>query len=64
MSVGRAAIPVIVISYSSNAEDITECYRQKANAYMVKATDLKSWAQYYAQLCHFWMETIVLPKAA
>lgn len=64
LSVGQPAIPVIVVSHSSNAEDIAECYRQKANAYMVKSTDLKSWVQYYAHLCHFWMETIVLPKAA
>jgi CheY-like chemotaxis protein len=61
----QPGVPVIVVSHSNDANDIAECYRQRANAYMVKkASDLQSWIQYYSHLCHFWMDTIVVPEAA
>jgi CheY-like chemotaxis protein len=57
-------IPIIIVSHSDDSGDITDCYRQRANAYMVKAPDLGSWINHFSNLCHFWTNTIVLPKAA
>jgi DNA-binding NarL/FixJ family response regulator len=57
-------VPIIMVSHSNDPVDIRECYRQQANAYMVKSPDFSSWVQYFSHLCHFWIDTIVLPKAA
>jgi CheY-like chemotaxis protein len=60
----RPAVPVIIVSHSSAADDITECYRQRANAYVVKSLDMRSWVQYFSRLCNFWMNTVSLPHVA
>lgn len=56
-------VPIIVVSNSDHPDDITECYRHNANAYMVKSQDLQSWYSYFSNLCHLWLETISLPVA-
>lgn len=56
------AIPIIVLSHSNHPDDITDCYRNQANAYMVKSPDFNQWHSYFSHLCHFWLDTINLPK--
>lgn len=60
----RPAVPVIIVSHSSATDDITECYRQRANAYVVKSMDMGSWVHYFSRLCNFWMDTVSLPHVA
>lgn len=55
-------IPIIVLSASDHKDDIKASYRHKANAYMVKSQDLNSSFAYFRDLCHFWWNTISLPK--
>jgi CheY-like chemotaxis protein len=56
-------VPIIVLSNSDHPEDITECYRHNANAYMIKSQELHTWYSYFSNLCHLWLETINLPAA-
>ncbi|KAA6437026.1 response regulator [Dyadobacter flavalbus] len=55
-------VPIIVLSNSDHPDDITECYRHNANAYMIKSQDLQTWRSYFSNLCHLWLETINLPS--
>ena len=55
-------IQIIVLSASDHKDDIKASYRHKANAYMVKSQDLNSSFAYFRDLCHFWWNTISLPK--
>ena len=57
-----AAVPIIVLSASDHKDDIKASYRHKANAYMIKSQDLNSSFSYFRDLCHFWWNTISLPK--
>ncbi|MCE6989729.1 response regulator [Dyadobacter sp. CY323] len=64
LNIKRPAVPIIIISHSNAADDISECYRQRANAYVVKSTDMNSWAQHFSHLCYFWMDTVAVPNVA
>lgn len=55
-------IPVIVLSNSENATDITACYSQHANAYIRKPLDLESNLQILKNINEFWTRTARLPK--
>ncbi len=59
----QTPIPVVIVSSSEHKDDIHECYRHKANAYMVKSLDLSQWLNYFRELCNFWCRTITLPPA-
>ncbi|MFK7956760.1 MAG: response regulator [Lysobacterales bacterium] len=50
-------IPVVMMSTSSNDEDIGYCYRHHANAYMVKAMGLRESRQSVENLVRFWFDT-------
>jgi len=52
-------IPIIVLSQSDDPDDIRDCYRCQANAYMTKSSDLTVWFSFFSYLCHFWMDTIL-----
>jgi CheY-like chemotaxis protein len=53
---------VIVFSSSGQQQDIKESYAVGANAYMVKSEDLTKSASNFKDLCHFWWNTVTLPK--
>jgi DNA-binding NarL/FixJ family response regulator len=57
-----APVPVIVFSFSDHQEDVKASYRHRANAYMVKSLDLNESFSCLQDLCHFWWDTITLPK--
>jgi len=56
-----ATIPVLVLSSSAAAQDITESYRAHANCYLQKPTGLPGFAKLAASLQAFWLETAKLP---
>ncbi|TDE11549.1 response regulator [Dyadobacter psychrotolerans] len=58
-----STVPIIVLSNSDHQDDIKASYQHKANAYMIKSTELDKWFPYFQDLCHFWWRTIVLPKS-
>ena len=55
-------VPVIVFSFSENQEDIKLSYSHRANAYMVKSRNLHETVSNLEKVCHFWWNTISLPK--
>ncbi|GGB83770.1 response regulator [Dyadobacter sediminis] len=54
-------VPIIILSNSDHPDDIAECYRCNANAYMIKSQDPRTWYAYFSNLCHLWLEIINLP---
>jgi CheY-like chemotaxis protein len=55
-------IPVIVLTTSSDARDIENCYKAGANSYVTKPVDLPSFLQAIERLKDWWFEVVVLPK--
>ena len=48
------AIPVVVLSSSSETTDLTECYRLGVNGYVVKAVDYQGFMTSVRQIGAFW----------
>lgn len=55
-------IPVIVLTTSSDDEDIEKCYRAGANSYIQKPVDLDGFFAAIQRLKNFWFEVALLPK--
>jgi CheY-like chemotaxis protein len=55
------AIPVIVLTSSSDPGDVDRCYRAGANGYIQKPQDLKSFLEIIRRLKEYWLETSILP---
>lgn len=51
-------IPVVMMSTSSNQDDISYCYRNHANAYLVKALSREANKESVESLLRFWFETV------
>ncbi len=58
-----SSIPVIALTTSSAPEDIEECYRHGANAYVVKPPEFTVFMEKMRSLEAFWFEAAVLPEA-
>jgi CheY-like chemotaxis protein len=56
------AIPVIVLTTSSDDKDIEACYRSGANSYIQKPVDLQGFFAAIQRLKDFWFEVVLLPK--
>ncbi|WP_017720186.1 response regulator [Kamptonema formosum] len=54
-------IPVVVFTTSSNPKDIQTCYRNGANAYIVKPIDLDKLRKTVRLLIDYWFEAVILP---
>jgi CheY-like chemotaxis protein len=54
-------IPTIILTSSMGAKDIQGCYEAHANAYLVKPTDLGSFASLLASIEAFWLTLATLP---
>jgi chemotaxis family two-component system response regulator Rcp1 len=54
-------IPVVILSSSSAARDITSCYELGANCYIVKPIDLESFRKVVLTVEEFWLNTVELP---
>jgi DNA-binding response OmpR family regulator len=57
-------IPVIMYSNTSAPETIQTCYREGANAYVVKPRDYDEIVVAIDQLLSFWAETADIPLPA
>ncbi|MCK8493008.1 MULTISPECIES: response regulator [Spirosoma] len=55
-------VPVVILSYSNNREDITESYFYGSTSYITKPTDVKQWEKYIQTLRVYWWETVTLPN--
>jgi len=54
-------IPVVMFSASTNDDDMVRCYKQHANAYVRKPSDLESSLAVVRQIERFWFGTARLP---
>ncbi|MGB9980219.1 response regulator [Methanobacterium sp.] len=55
-------IPVIVLTNSSDNNDIFESYGQYANAYITKPTDFNEFRRYMLTFKDFWLNSVKLPQ--
>lgn len=55
------SIPVIILSTSSNARDIDDCYRLGANSYMTKPIEYAVLEEKVCLIIHYWLKTAELP---
>jgi CheY-like chemotaxis protein len=58
------AIPVIILSTSSNFREIESCYLAGANSYMVKPSSPAEFVEAIRKLKEFWLEAATLPALA
>jgi CheY-like chemotaxis protein len=56
------AMPIIVLTSSSEEPDIEECYRLGVNSYIVKPVDFDQFSEAVAQLGFYWLLLNVAPK--
>lgn len=55
------AIPVVVVTTSSNPRDVYTCYDQGANSYMVKSIDFVRFQRDVNSMIAYWFDTALLP---
>lgn len=53
-------IPVVVLTSSSNSEDVSRCYKLGANAFVIKPTSFKEFQKIIEMICFFWIEIYAL----
>jgi len=56
------AIPVVVLTTSTDERDIESCYAHGANSYITKPVDMEGLFTAIARLRDYWFEIVVLPK--
>lgn len=57
----KRCIPVIILTSSSNSDDINSAYRKYANAYLVKPNDITELTDLMRTLDKFWLQISKLP---
>jgi two-component system, chemotaxis family, response regulator Rcp1 len=55
-------IPVIVLTSSTSAEDVSEAYGEHANCYIAKPVDLDEFTRIIVMIQEFWFNTVILPS--
>lgn len=55
------ATPVVVLTTSTNEDDIVQAYRRGANAYVMKPAGLDGWLRVLATINEFWLSVARLP---
>ena len=58
------AIPVVVLTTSSDQRDIDTCYQRGANSYIQKPVAFDVFAGLIGQLKSYWFEAVLLPDEA
>jgi chemotaxis family two-component system response regulator Rcp1 len=59
---GLRQIPVVILSTSTNAEDVRRAYDLHANCYVPKPLDVDQLVQLGRLLEEFWLSTVLLPS--
>jgi CheY-like chemotaxis protein len=58
------AIPVIVLTTSSDERDVAGCYQAGANSYVQKPVSLERFFLAVQRLKEYWFEVVILPRPA
>lgn len=56
-------VPILVMSSSTNPEDIRRAYSSGASSFYRKPMNIGEWSVYFERLRRFWWETVMLPLA-
>jgi two-component system response regulator len=54
-------IPVIVLTTSSDKNDILQCYDLHANCYVLKPIDIEKFIEVFRSINHFWFTHVSFP---
>jgi two-component system response regulator len=57
-------LPVVVVSTSSQSDDIARSYQHGANSYVVKRMDAEAPGRYVAEAARYWVELNSPPRAS
>lgn len=55
-------IPVVILSTSSNRDDILKSYEEHANCFITKPSDFDKFQKVIQSMENFWFSTVRLPK--
>lgn len=55
-------MPVIMLSQSADAEDISESYALRGNSYIVKPSGYEKWLECISSFRQYWWDAVTLPK--
>ncbi len=58
------SIPVIILTTSSDTDDVNDCYDLGANSYIQKPVNYENLILAMQSLKEYWFDTAILPKAA
>ena len=56
------AIPIVVLTTSSDERDIEQCYQLGANSYVQKPVDLAGFVKSISRMKDYWFEVVITPK--
>lgn len=56
-----SAVPVVILTSSSNDADVTHCYRLGARSYFVKPLTLGEMSDFVDSIVNYWFKGCVLP---
>ncbi len=56
------AIPVVVLTTSSDYRDVDACYSAGANSYIQKPVDLTGFFQSIAKMAEYWFRVALIPR--
>lgn len=56
-------LPVVILTSSADRDDVVDCYRNHANAYLTKPTDHDDFVSLVESLDDFWFDQVQLPPA-
>lgn len=56
------AIPIVVLTTSSDERDVEQCYQLGANSYVQKPVDLAGFVTSMARMKDYWFEVVITPK--
>ena len=62
MPASLGKIPVVLLSQSTNKDDISEAYLRGCSSYLVKPRLSTDWLGHFQSLRTYWWETVSLPK--
>jgi CheY-like chemotaxis protein len=57
------AIPIVVLSTSSNPKDIEVCYRSGVNSYMIKPMNISDLKDSLRMMLDYWFKAVILPTS-
>ena len=57
-------IPIVMLSQSTDPDDISESYNLRTNSYIVKPSGYEKWLDCIASFRHYWWDAVTLPKFA